>query len=103
MLPPVLRIRFCRLEAFPICSLRSVPTASVVKGTKMQPVPKPASMFARTTLLIVICKLNRHKRKLASPTAAKPSPASRRESTRPTNAPTKNSATNAPDSAWADA
>ena len=36
MLPPILRTRFWRPVALPICSLRKVPIASVVKGTKMQ-------------------------------------------------------------------
>ena len=46
MLPPMLRTRFWMPVALPICSLRNVPMASVVKGTKMKLVPRPAMIFA---------------------------------------------------------
>ena len=38
--------------------------------------PKPAMILAVTMLPMVICRLNRHNRKLASPSMAKPSPTS---------------------------
>ncbi len=94
MLPPILRIRFWRPVALPICSLRNVPTASVVKGTKMQPTAKTGdNVWARRCSTCVICRLNRHQQKTGrAPAAAKPSPASMRGSTRPTSAPTTKTA-----------
>src|SRR5580704_15215597 len=82
--------------ALPICSLRRVPTASVVRGTKRQPVPKPDTIFGRTRQLIETCKVNRHKRKLEAAMQAKPNTVSRRESTLLAKAPTKKSAANEP-------
>src|ERR1051326_1196801 len=55
-LPPVLRMRLKTSEAFPICSLLSVPRAIVVKGTKINPIAKPLMMFGQTMLLIEISR-----------------------------------------------
>ena len=59
-LPPMLRTRFWRPVAFPICSLRNVPIASVVKGTKMQGDAETGDDIGHDDVATwLICKSNR--------------------------------------------